>query len=128
MPGFLLGEFGYLYLKVWLAMAALFKIVALCFVFNNHHFFSFGDFLNFCRDFCTWDSWRTDGGVGTIINQQHIIKNNRVAHLVVARHLLDFERIPFRDNILLATGLDYRKFLCFCRCCFGCHNSKNYTK
>lgn len=91
-------------------MPVALQIATLWLVLNHLKLLAFTGEDDRTLDLCTLDSWCTDGRVRAIVDEENLIENDFVALLQVTRKLLNRNSIALRDDILLATGLDYGHF------------------
>ena len=96
-------------------MAAFFKIVALCFVFNHHHLFGAGDFDNLGLYLRALDKRAAERGGFAVVGKEHLVEHDFVADIVgsiallavSAFNLFNLERQALLNEVLLTAGLDY---------------------
>jgi len=87
---------------------------ALLLVFDHQDGGVAADLLDGALDRGLGDIGRADSGVFTVIDEQDLVEDDLVSLLVFlalgGRKLLDRDRVPFRDRVLLAAGLDDCEF------------------
>lgn len=109
LRGLYLGKFRDFDFEKRLAVAALFKIVAFCFIFDDDYFFSAINALYFSRDFGALDIWLANSCILAIVYQKDSVKDNQVARLSFFTFgpldFLNFYGISLRHHILLPASL-----------------------
>src|SRR3989344_5234267 len=76
-----LCEFEDFDLKKRLAVSALFKVVGLCFVFDDGHFRRAGNCGYLGGYFGAGDKRHADGRVRAVVHQKYVVKDNLVADI-----------------------------------------------
>ena len=85
-------------------------VAALWLVLYHFDFLSQSGENNGALDLRALDSWRADGRVRAVVDEEHLVEDNCVTFFQIPRELLYSDSVALRDDILLPASLDYGHF------------------
>ncbi len=85
-------------------MAVFLEVARLLLVFDDSDFGETADSDDFASDNSTFDVRSTNSGIGTIVDEEYLVKGDRVPLFNLSRKFLDAECIADSNRILLAAS------------------------